>query len=225
MSQNENDLSSMNSQNEAEVTNTDQQKKADRVKTDPATLPKDTVHCYPANPSIITRRRVVCGVLAALSVFGAVFFFLPASQNLIIAILCIAVFIITVIVFSHTFLIANYRVAVDYNNKKIILRYQFQKIMIDFANFETRDGKPDKADELRGLTTKTNVGVQYLILDDVKSSACYQTTTRDLAGLEDFLSLKKDAIEVQGAYRGHVVEVKPIDSDDEIDKIIKNATT
>lgn len=225
MSQEENNLLQSESLHASETTTSEPVKQEERIKTDPEKLPKDTVHCYPANPKIIMRRRVVCAILAALSVFSAVYFFLPASQNFLIAILSIAVLLIAAIVFAQSFLIAGYRVAVDYNEKKVVLRYQFQKILIDFSNFETREGKPDKSDELRGLTTKTNAGVQYLILDDIKSSACYQTTTRDLASLEDFLSLKKDAIEVQGAYRGNLVEKKAIDSDDEIDKIIKNATT
>ena len=219
----ENDSVSMPEENKK--TESEVKKAEERVKTDPNMLPKDTVHCYPANSKLIMRRRVVCGIVTALSVFGAVYFFLPSSQNLLFAIVFLVALAISVLVFAQTFLIANYRVAVDYNEKKIILRYQFQKILIDFANFETRDGKPDKADELRGLTTKTNVGVQYLILDDVKASACYQTTTRDLASVDDFNSLKKDAIEIQGAYRGNIAPAKPVDSDNEIDKIIKNATT
>jgi len=197
--------------------------KEERVKTDPLALPQDTVHCYPANPGLILRRRVITAILFAIGLIGGVYFVLPASQNFIILGVFAVTAVICAIVFAQSFLIAEYRVAVDYGKKELVLRYQFQKIRIPFENFETREGKPEKSDELVNLTTQTGKATLYLILDDVRASACYQTSTRDLSGIEDFRRLQKDAIEIQSAYRGNVISEDKVDSEDEMDKIIKNA--
>lgn len=202
-----------------------EEKKEARIQTDPDMLPKDTVHCYPASQKSIFLRRIACAALLLFSLFWGAYFLLPATFSIIFAIFSFVVALIAVLVIAQTFLIASYRVAVDYNNKQFILRYQFQKIKIDFANFETRDGKPDQAEELRSKAFNKNAGTQYLILDDIRSSACYQTSSRDLTGLADFLLLKKDAIDVQSAYRGLIVDAKEKDSEKEMDEIIKNSKT
>ena len=206
-----------------EVIDTEPEVSEERRRTDPSTLPQDTVHCYPADPGLINRRRMITAILIAVSLIGGVYFALPASQNFVLLAVFAVITIVSAIVFAQTFLIAKYRVAVDYGKKEFVLRYQFQKIRIPFENFETREGKPEKSDELINLTSKGGKATLYLILDDVRASACYQTSTRDLAGIEDFRRLQKDATEIQSAYRGVLVSDDKPDSEDEMDKIIKNA--
>ena len=86
----------------------------------------------------------------ALQTFGVLFFL---------------AFIITVLVFIQSFLIANYRVAVDYNEKRIVLRYRFSLITIPFENFDAHHGAPDKKEEI--IANVQHVVVKYLVLDDV----------------------------------------------------------
>ena len=112
----------------------------------------------------------------------------------------VVVSVITLLVFIQTFLIAKYRVAIDYNNKKIVLRYRYSLIDIPFETFDARDGEPDKAEELLNSATNNGTKTEYLILDNVFDEACYQTSTKDLASKEDFFTLKSESFAIAEAY-------------------------
>ena len=114
-------------------------------------LPKEGVHCYPANPSKITRNRVLSVIFFILGVFLVLIGLLKVSDNIIkIALLVVGGLstIISILVFAQSFLIAKFRVAVDYNEKNVVLRYRYSKIAIPFENFDGRDGTPDQAEAL-----------------------------------------------------------------------------
>lgn len=166
-----------------------------------AKLPKEGVHCFPANAKQIRTRRIVTVILTLIFLGLTLFFFLKKTPSLPLGGISAVVAIISVLVLVQTFLIATYRVAVDYNNKEVVLRYKFSKIAIPFENFDARDGEPDKAEELinnssLGGSEKT----YYLVLDNVFDEACFQTSTKDLASREDFFKLKEEAFAIADAY-------------------------
>ena len=167
-----------------------------------AKLPKDGVHCYAGNPGKITRNRVVSLVMFALSAALAVFGFINAKNGVVMIALGgvgIVLALCFVLVFCQTFLVAKFRVAVDYNNKNIVLRYRYSKIEIPFENFDARDGAPDQAEALIDKNFKKG-GNAYLVLDDVFEDACYQTSIADLESKEDFEKLKADCFAIADAY-------------------------
>ncbi|MCQ2505403.1 MAG: hypothetical protein MJ103_09220 [Saccharofermentans sp.] len=166
-----------------------------------AKLPKDGVHCFPANAKQISTRRIVTAILAVVFLGLSLYFFLKKSPSLPLGGISAVVVIISALVFIQTFLIATYRVAVDYNNKEIVLRYKFSKIAIPFENFDARDGEPDKAEELiNNSSLGGNEKTYYLVLDNVFDEACFQTSTKDLASREDFFKLKEEAFAIADAY-------------------------
>ena len=87
-----------------------------------AKLPKDGVHCFPANAKQISTRRIVTAILAVVFLGLSLYFFLKKSPSLPLGGISAVVVIISALVFIQTFLIAKYRVAIDYNNKKIVLK-------------------------------------------------------------------------------------------------------
>lgn len=165
-----------------------------------AKLPKEGVHCFPANAKQISTRRIVTITLAVIFAALAVYFFVKPGPSLPLGGISAVVAVISVIVFVQTFLIANYRVAVDYNNKEVILRYKFSKIAIPFENFDARDGEPDKAEELIDANLGGSEKTYYLVLDNVFDEACFQTSTKDLASREDFFKLKEETFAIADAY-------------------------
>jgi hypothetical protein len=165
-------------------------------------LPKEGVHCYAGNPGKITRNRVVGLIFFALSVALAVFGFINAANGvamLVLGGLGVILAICFILVFCQTFLVAKFRVAVDYNNKNIVLRYRYSKILIPFENFDARDGAPDQAEAMIDKNFNKG-GNAYLILDDVFEDACYQTSIADLESKEDFEKLKADCVAIADAY-------------------------
>lgn len=198
-------------------------------------LPKDGVHCYPGNPGKILRNRILSLVFLALSIALAVFGFINAKDGMLMLILGgagVVLAICFILVFCQTFLVSKFRVAVDYNNKSILLRYRYSKIEIPFENFDARDGAPDQAEALIDKNFKKGENA-YLVLDDVFEDACYQTSIADLESKDDFEKLKSDCIAIADAYgaRNSKDKVKfyyEKNSDDEgeetdIDKIIADA--
>lgn len=200
-------------------------------------LPKEGVHCYAGNPGKITRNRVVSLIFLVLSVALAVFGFINAKNGMVMLILgCAGVLLAVcfILVFCQTFLVAKFRVAVDYNNKNIVLRYRYSKIEIPFENFDARDGAPDQAEAMIDKNFSKG-GNAYLVLDDVFEDACYQTSIADLESKEDFEKLKADCVAIADAYgaRNSKDKVKfyyEKDVDDkadaelaDIDKIIEDA--
>lgn len=198
----------------------------ERISSLPDTLPKDTVHCYPARKSMIIRRRIISGILTIGFIALVVFFLLPGSRSIGLAGFSTAGVIICLLVFIQSVLIASYRVALDYGKKEVVLRYQFQKIRIPFDDFDTREGKPDRAQEMLPLLNmKANKEVvRYLILDNVRDSAMYQTTSKDLASQKDFDQLKTEAENIRDIYRGKPDAPKgPEPEEDEMTRIINSA--
>lgn len=177
-----------------------------------AKLPQEGVHCFAANGKQINVRRIITVPLMAITVVLGFFFLLSKYSNLIIACASFACFVIAALVFAHTFLIAKYRIAVDYNEKKIILRYRYNLITIPFETFDAREGEPDRAEALlENSQLGGNEKVYYLVLDNVLDDACYQTTTKDLASKEDFFKLKDEAFAIADAYGARDLEnaIKP----------------
>ena len=194
----------------------------------PDVLPQDTVHCYPARKSMIIRRRIISGILGIGFIALVVFFLLPDSGSLGLAGFSAAGVVICLLVFIQSVLIASYRVALDYSNKEVVLRYQFQKIRIPFDDFDTREGKPDRAQEMMPVLNMkaAKEAVRYLILDNVRDSACYQTTSKDLSGPKDFDQLKMEAENIRDVYRGKPDAPKePELEEDEMMRIINSART
>ena len=165
-------------------------------------LPKEGVHCYPANPSKITRNRVLSVIFFILGVFLVLIGLLKVSDNIIkIALLVVGGLstIISILVFAQSFLIAKFRVAVDYNEKNVVLRYRYSKIAIPFENFDGRDGTPDQAEALINKNFKKDA-TYYLVLDDVFEDACYQTSSSDLESVDDFKQLREECFAIAEAY-------------------------
>lgn len=193
----------------------------DQVKVD--MLPKEGVHCYPANGKQIKTRRIVTIPLCILFIALGVFFIVSDNNlpTVFLLCLCCLAFIISALVFCQTFLIQTYRVAVDYNEKRLVLRYRYSKIFIPFEQLDAREGNPDKAEELiqsSGLGGKDKV--HYLILDDVLEDACYQTTNKDLASDEDFFKLQEESFKIAEAYGGKNLEgaIKMQVNEDKVEK-------
>jgi hypothetical protein len=107
--------------------------------------------------------------------------------------------IISILVFAQSFLIAKFRVAVDYNEKNVVLRYRYSKISIPFENFDGRDGTPDQAEALIDKNFKKGTTF-YLVLDDVFEDACYQTSSSELESVDDFKQLREEAFAIAEAY-------------------------
>jgi len=165
-------------------------------------LPKEGVHCYPANPSKITRNRVLSVIFFILGGFLVLIGLLKVSDNIIkIALLVVGGLstIISILVFAQSFLIAKFRVAVDYNEKNVVLRYRYSKIAIPFENFDGRDGTPDQAEALIDKNFKKDATF-YLVLDDVFEDACYQTSSSDLESVDDFKQLREECFAIAEAY-------------------------
>ena len=127
---------------------------------------------------------------------------LKVSDNIIkIALLVVGGLstIISILVFAQSFLIAKFRVAVDYNEKNVVLRYRYSKIAIPFENFDGRDGTPDQAEALIDKNFKKDATF-YLVLDDVFEDACYQTSSSDLESVDDFKQLREECFAIAEAY-------------------------
>ena len=162
-------------------------------------LPTEGVHCFPANAKQINSRRIIAAILFVAFTCGAIYCFTKMDTLLIAAIILAVAAIVVLLVFIQTFLIAKYRVAVDYNEKNVVLRFRYSTIKIPFENFDARVGTPDKAEALIDNNLSAG-GAQYLVLDNVYEDACFQTSTRDLASKEDFLKLKDEAFAIADAY-------------------------
>ncbi len=165
-------------------------------------LPKEGVHCYPANASKITRNRIVSVIFFVIGVFLVLVGLLKVSDNIVkIGLLLVGGVsaVISILVFAQSFLIAKFRVAVDYNEKNVVLRYRYSKIAIPFENFDGRDGSPDQAEELINKNFKKDT-TYYLVLDDVFEDACYQTSSTDLESMDDFKQLRDECFAIAEAY-------------------------
>ena len=165
-------------------------------------LPKEGVHCYPANASKITRNRIVSVIFFVIGVFLVLVGLLKVSDNIVkIGLLLVGGVsaVISILVFAQSFLIAKFRVAVDYNEKSVVLRYRYSKIAIPFENFDGRDGSPDQAEELINKNFKKDT-TYYLVLDDVFEDACYQTSSTDLESMDDFKQLRDECFAIAEAY-------------------------
>ena len=185
-------------------------------------LPKDGVHCYPANASKIARNRILSVIFFVLGVFLVLIGLLKVSDNIVkLALLVVGGLsaIISILVFAQSFLIAKFRVAVDYNEKNVVLRYRYSKIAIPFENFDGRDGSPDQAEALIDKNFKKDETF-YLVLDDVFEDACYQTSSSDLESLDDFKQLRDECFAIAEAYgaRNSKDKVKFYYEKDEADK-------
>ena len=162
-------------------------------------LPQEGVHCFPANAKQINSRRVITAILFVLFTMAAIYGFMKMGMLIILACVGVLGAIISILVFAQTFLIAKYRVAVDYNEKNVVLRFRYSNIKIPFESFDARDGAPDRAEALVDGNF-SNERAMYLVLDNVFEDACFQTSTRDLASKEDFLKLKEEAFAIAEAY-------------------------
>ena len=162
-------------------------------------LPQEGVHCFPANAKQINSRRVITAILFVLFAMAAIYGFMKMGMLIILACVGVLGAIISVLVFAQTFLIAKYRVAVDYNEKNVVLRYRYSKIAIPFENFDGRDGSPDQAEELINKNFKKDT-TYYLVLDDVFEDACYQTSSTDLESVDDFKQLRDECFAIAEAY-------------------------
>ena len=198
-------------------------------------LPKEGVHCFPASGKQVTSRRVITIILmiafAALAAYG----FVKGGTPLYAGIVSCIVILISLLVFIQSFLIAKFRVAIDYNEKKVLLKYRFSNIEIPFENFDGRDGTPDKAETLIDNNFNQGEKTFYLILDNVFEDACFQTSTKDLASREDFFKLKEEAFAIADAYGARnsedkvkfwneeKTETKKDLGDDELEKIVNEA--
>lgn len=167
-------------------------------------LPKDTVHCFPASKTQILKRRIICLIIAALDA-AAVGYLLAGKTDPGPLLWCVfgAIMLICIVVFIHTFVIAKYRVAMDYQKNEVALRYMFNKITIPFDSFDAREGAADRATQLlQNSTLGANmVKADYLVLDNVYEEVCYQTSSKDLASKEDFDMLAKEAKLVSSVYK------------------------
>ncbi|MCR4556589.1 MAG: hypothetical protein K5779_02035 [Saccharofermentans sp.] len=165
-------------------------------------LPKEGVHCYPANPSKISRNRILSVIFFVIGLFLVFIGLLKVSDTIVkIGLMVIGGLscLISILVFAQSFLIAKFRVAVDYNEKSVVLRYRYSKISIPFENFDGRDGTPDQAEALIDKNFKKDATF-YLVLDDVFEDACYQTSSSDLESVDDFKQLREECFQIAEAY-------------------------
>lgn len=162
-------------------------------------LPQEGVHCFPANAKQINSRRIISAILFVLFAMAAIYGFMKMGMLIILGCVGVLGVIVSALVFAQTFLIAKYRVAVDYNEKNIVLRFRYSNIKIPFESFDARDGAPDRAEALVDGNFSSEKAM-YLVLDNVFEDACFQTSTRDLASREDFLKLKEEAFAIADAY-------------------------
>ena len=165
-------------------------------------LPKEGVHCYPASASKITRNRITSVIFFVIGVSLVLVGLLKVSDNLLKIGLLVAgglMALISILVFAQSFLIAKFRVAVDYNEKNVVLRYRYSKIAIPFENFDGRDGTPDQAEAIIDKNFKKDT-TYYLVLDDVFEDACYQTSSSDLESIDDFKQLREECFAIAEAY-------------------------
>lgn len=192
-----------------------------------AKLPQEGVHCYAASSKQINTRRIVTVILFVAFVALAALFILGKTQSIPLGVMSCVAAIISLLVFIQTFLIAKYRVAVDYNMKRIVLRYRFSLITIPFESFDARDGEADKAEALLNSVDASAPKVCYLVLDDVFDEACYQTSTKDLASREDFFKLKEDCFAIAEAYgaRNSDSAIKPNTAAKSVGQIKKSDAT
>ncbi len=166
-----------------------------------AKLPQEGVHCFPANEAQIKNRRIITVILMVVFIALAVVFCLVlANKQYILGAVSGVGFIISLLVFVQTFMIEKFRVAIDYNEKKLVLRYKFSLIDIPFDSFDAREGEPDKAEEMLNNAVNKGAVTQYLVLDNVFDEACYQTSSKDLASVEDFTKLKEESLAIADAY-------------------------
>lgn len=166
-----------------------------------AKLPQEGVHCFPANESQIKNRRIITVILMVVFIALAIVFCLVlANKQYILGAVSGVGFIISLLVFVQTFMIEKFRVAIDYNEKKLVLRYKFSLIDIPFDSFDAREGEPDKAEEMLNNAVNKGAVTQYLVLDNVFDEACYQTSSKDLASVEDFTKLKEESLAIADAY-------------------------
>ncbi len=166
-----------------------------------AKLPQEGVHCFPANEQQIKNRRIITVILMVVFIALAVVFCLVlANKQYILGAVSGVGFIISLLVFVQTFMIEKFRVAIDYNEKKLVLRYKFSLIDIPFDSFDAREGEPDKAEEMLNNAVNKGAVTQYLVLDNVFDEACYQTSSKDLASVEDFTKLKEESLAIADAY-------------------------
>lgn len=163
-------------------------------------LPTSGVHCFPANKKQIFVRRAITITLAIVFLAVTAFFVFAQVQNWVLACIALVGFFISTLVFSQTFLIEKYRVAIDYNEKKVVLRYRYSLISIPFSSFDAREGEPDKAEALLETTNRSGSRTNYIVLDNVFTDVCFQTSTKDLASREDFDKLKEEAFSIADAY-------------------------
>lgn len=167
-------------------------------------LPKDTVHCFPASKKQIVKRRIITLIIAVLDAAAAGYLLAGNTDpGPLLWIVFGAIMLLCVVVFIHTFVIAKYRVAMDYQKNEVALRYMFNKITIPFDSFDAREGAADRATQLlQNSTLGANMEkVDYLILDNVYEEVCYQTSSKDLATKEDFDLLSKEAKLVSSVYK------------------------
>ncbi|MBO7450112.1 MAG: hypothetical protein J6Y58_10090 [Clostridiales bacterium] len=182
-------------------------------------LPKDTVHCFPASKKQIIKRRIITLIIAALDA-AAAGYLLAGNTDPGPLLWCVfgVIMLLCVLVFIHTFVIAKYRVAMDYQKNEVALRYRFSRITIPFDSLDARDGAADRATQLlQNSTLGANMEkVDYLILDNVYDEvACYQTSSKDLATKEDFDMLAKEAKLVSSVYKAkEKYDALNIDEDD-----------
>ena len=198
-------------------------------------LPKNTVHCFPASKTQILRRRIITIVLM-LAVCGALGYLIFAGEmpSPLIWGVTGAIFLVSLVVFIHTFVIAKYRVAMDYQKNEVVLRYMFSKITIPFDSFDAREGAADRAtvmlqNSALGASLQNN---NYLVLDNVYAEVCYQTSSKDLATQEDFDTLLKEAKLVASVYKAkekydalktdEEEDTKPV-SNDELTALVHDA--
>lgn len=165
-------------------------------------LPKEGVHCYPASAKKISVNRIVSVIFFLVGIALIVLGLLKFTNNIYkIAVVLVGAVsaIISILVFAQSFLIAKFRVAVDYNEKNVVLRYRYSKINIPFENFDGRDGSPDQAEALINKNFKKDATF-YLVLDDVFEDACYQTSSSDLESMDDFKQLRDECFAIAEAY-------------------------
>ncbi len=174
-------------------------------------LPKEGLHCFPANTKQIKTRRIVTVVLFIISLALVIVSFCLKNKNYPLGIIAAIVLVVCAFVFAQTFLIEKYRVAIDYSAKQLVLRYRFSLIPIPFESFDARDGEPDKAEALLETASKNPQKVHYLVLDNVFDEACFQTSSKDLASSEDFFKLREESFAIAEAYGARNCEdaIKP----------------